>query len=899
MQEPLFTYVQIGRGLLNGGPASLFLAFTIWCTFILAVTLSMAEMVTYLPISSPFIRFAGRYVDEAFGFAAGWNFFVFEAALSDVVPAGGIIAIILVLYGIINVMAVQWYGETEFWAALGKFLLIVGLIIFTFIVMLGGNPLGDRFGFRYWYEPGAFTELYYSGSLGRFLGFLQCLIQASFTIAGPDYVAMAAGEAENPRKVMPRAFNAVFYRLTAFFVLGSLCVGILVPYNDEELTRAFKDGEPGASASPYVVAMNRLKISGLPHIVNAMVLTAAFSAGNSYVYCASRSLYGLALEGKAPAFFKKCTKKGVPVYCVIAVLLIGLLSFLQLSANTAVVLNWFVSLVTASQLINFSCMCTAYLGFYRALKAQGISRDTLPYKAWFQPYAAWYGLIGTFIMTYTMVGIFPVLYLGWKFLKKTKIFKPEEVDLYRNKDEIDEYERTFVPTPAKEEDWLDVDGDLDTEEGAEAVRCADVALHATIERAISQRDAQKQQGHLTDDDRQILLSRGDVVGKALARPNSLSIDEMHQALLWPPPDVVRANIQRATGGQLSTPIELYAKGETALDRGQFSKMLNDDEVALLARHFHARDDATFSEVAISQALGQPGVTQAAELLASTLGLDFAVFHAALMFEVSQHQPMQQMTPAFSSLGAMQSFVMLEPAFHEAQGNSGQRQQPGDVINAMTALREQHQLGNLTDEEVAARNSEYLATIRASSQIPSLFSTIGSPSPWPVRALPSRADRLGSDPWPPTATPCTPITLFAREADISSYEVGPGLSALPEEQKAAYRTRSETLRRDTWVQREAAPAERPAPFAILCPPQRQQSASSLAGLASHGGRLPGVPVRPGIITGLSVFRDEQDIEWQELLRQWEALPGKERQTYEARAVTANATARAAFDKGIVS
>lgn len=65
-------YVQIGRGLLNGGPGSLFIAFTFWCLFILAVTISMAEMVTYLPISSPFIRFSGRYVDEAFGFATGW-----------------------------------------------------------------------------------------------------------------------------------------------------------------------------------------------------------------------------------------------------------------------------------------------------------------------------------------------------------------------------------------------------------------------------------------------------------------------------------------------------------------------------------------------------------------------------------------------------------------------------------------------------------------------------------------------------------------------------------------------------------------------------------------------------------------------------------------------------------
>ena len=207
---------------------------------------------------------------------------------------------ILIKNRLINLLAVKWYGETEFWAALGKVLLIIGLIIFTFITMLGGNPIHDRYGFRYWKNPGSFAELYYTGNLGRFLGFLQCLIMASFTIAGPDYVAMAAGESENPRQVMPRAFNAVFYRLTCFFVLGSLAVGINVPYNDPELIAAFENEEPGAAASPYVVSMNRLRIQVLPDIVNALVLASAFSAGNSYVYCASRSLFGLALEGKAP-----------------------------------------------------------------------------------------------------------------------------------------------------------------------------------------------------------------------------------------------------------------------------------------------------------------------------------------------------------------------------------------------------------------------------------------------------------------------------------------------------------------------------------------------------------------------------------------------------------------------
>lgn len=123
---------------------------------------------------------------------------------SDVIPAGGIIAIVLVLYAILNLTSVQCYGETEFLAAISKVLLIVGLIIFTFIVMLGGNPLGDRFGFRYWIDPATFKASYFFGrGLNRFLNFSQCLILASITIAGPDYISMAAGEAENPRVVMP------------------------------------------------------------------------------------------------------------------------------------------------------------------------------------------------------------------------------------------------------------------------------------------------------------------------------------------------------------------------------------------------------------------------------------------------------------------------------------------------------------------------------------------------------------------------------------------------------------------------------------------------------------------------------------------------------------------------
>ena len=442
-------------------------------------------MVTYLPISSPFIRFAGRFVDESFGVAAGWNFFIFEAAMvpfevvacttilrywesTSVVHDGIVIAICIVLYAGINLVMVGAYGETEFWLALGKMLLIIGLIVFTFITMLGGNPAKDVYGFRHWNEPGAFAEYYTTGNVGRFMGFVACLIQASFTIAGPDYVAITAGEAENPRYVMPRAFNAVFYRLTAFFVLGSLAVGIVVPYDDPTMELAFSSSAPGAAASPYVIAMDRLKIPVLPHIVNGAVLLAAFSAGNSYVYCASRALYGLALEGKAPKMFTRCTRGGVPIYAVGVVLCIALLAFLQVSNNAAVVLSWFVSLVTASQLINYSVISYTYLQFRKALQKQGISRDSLPHKGFLQPYATYFALcmtmlmtfvggyevflpgnwnVPTFLFSYTMVAVFPIIYCGWRWGKRVPKRSLSEVDLFtEEKVQIDEYTEQYVPT---------------------------------------------------------------------------------------------------------------------------------------------------------------------------------------------------------------------------------------------------------------------------------------------------------------------------------------------------------------------------------------------------------------------------------------------------------------------
>ncbi|GMF97622.1 unnamed protein product [[Candida] boidinii] len=404
-------FVSISSTLHICGPFTLVLGCIIWCTPVLCVTAGCAEMVSYLPISSPFVRIADRTVDPAFGFMVGWNFWVLESSLvpfeitlvnsllhywSDGYSPAIPISCQLAAYFIISLSAVKYYGEVEFWMALGKVVLAVGLMLFVFVTMVGGNPKHDAYGFRYWSTP--MVEYIHTGSLGRFQGFVASVTKFCFVVAGPEYVSQIAGETINPRKVLPSAYKQVAIRLTIFFVGGALGVSICCYYNDPLLVAAINGGAPGAGASAYTVAMKNLGINVLPHIVNVLLITTSFSAGNSYTYCSSRALYGMALEGKAFKIFAYCNKDGVPIFAILVTLGWGCLAYLQLGKQASVVLDWIVNLVTASQMLNFTFIVITYLFFRRAFNAQVGDRSKLPFKCWGQPYISFYALFMTFSM---------------------------------------------------------------------------------------------------------------------------------------------------------------------------------------------------------------------------------------------------------------------------------------------------------------------------------------------------------------------------------------------------------------------------------------------------------------------------------------------------------------------
>lgn len=317
--------------------------------------------------------------------------------------------------------------------------------------------VGDEgyIGFRYWVKPGPFRAYLLTDpdqdNLAKFLGFWAVLIKAGFSYQGTELVGIAAGETQNPRKTIPSAIRKSFFRIIFFFILTIFFIGIVVPSNDSRLTGSEGSGASASNAnsSPFVIAAERAGVKVLPSLINAVLLTVVLSAANSNVYSGSRILVGLAYEGFAPQFFVKTTKWGVPYLAVGFTALFGLLGFLNVSNAGSTVFNWLLQIAGLAGFITWTSLIICHLGFMNALKARGISRDSLPYKASWQPYLSWYGLffncliiitqgftsfipsfsVTDFFINYLSLILFAVLYIGHKFVIRPRFVRGIEADI--------------------------------------------------------------------------------------------------------------------------------------------------------------------------------------------------------------------------------------------------------------------------------------------------------------------------------------------------------------------------------------------------------------------------------------------------------------------------------------
>lgn len=432
----------------------------------------LAEVTTYLPMKGITIPyFVGRFVDPSLAFAAGWNYwYAYSILIAAEAVAGAIllgywaaqvnvgvwITIFLVLVLFLNIVAVSWFGEAEFWFASVKLITIIGLIILGWVLFFGGGPSHDRLGFRYWVDPGAFKEYVVSGATGRFLAYWTAFVRAGFAfITSPELIAVAAGETIAPRRNIPKAARRYVWRLLIFYGMGSLIIGVIVSSDNPRLLGGTSD----ASSSPFVIGIQDAGITGLNHVINAAILTSAWSAGNAFLYSGSRVLYGLSLTGQAPKIFGKTNKRGVPWVAVLVTWAPGLLAYLNVSNSGAQVFNWFVNISTISGYIAWIICLIMYIRFHKAMRLNNML-GSLPFRTPFQPYASYFILgllslltltngfqvffpsewsISSFLAAYITIPIVLALYLGHKVLCRTPFaIKIEDIDIMTGKKEMDD-----------------------------------------------------------------------------------------------------------------------------------------------------------------------------------------------------------------------------------------------------------------------------------------------------------------------------------------------------------------------------------------------------------------------------------------------------------------------------
>jgi yeast amino acid transporter len=242
---------------------------------------------------------------------------------------------------------------------------------------------------------------------------------------------------------------------------------IAVSARDEDLLT----GTSRAGASPFAIMLQHAGWKHGPDLINAFIFIATFSASNSSIYIASRTLKALADQGRAPKFLSRTHFRGVPVYAVIASNLVGLIGLTTISEGGGKVFGYLTTLIGAGSLIAWSLIGITHLRFRKAWRLQGFTEKDLPFKAFLYPYGTWAVVIFNpflviiqgyatlvsclhllrnganivkltpwhpvdFVFSYVILVLFVILTVFWKLYHKTKLVDLSTVNLQEGRREV-------------------------------------------------------------------------------------------------------------------------------------------------------------------------------------------------------------------------------------------------------------------------------------------------------------------------------------------------------------------------------------------------------------------------------------------------------------------------------
>lgn len=443
-------FLASGGAIHNAGPGGALLAYGAVGIMVYFLMTSLAEMAAYMPVAGSFKVYATKFVDPAFGFAIGWNYW-YNWAITIAAELAAVVLImkfwfpeshsyiwsglaLAIMFGF-NYLSARGFGEAEFWFALIKVVTVIIFIITGFLMIIGILG-GEAIGFTNFTIGDAPFN-------GGFFAILGVFMAAGFSFQGTELLGVAAGESQDPEKSIPKAINSVFWRILLFYILAIFIIGLILPYTDERLL------SDAVSVSPFTLVFERAGFAFAASVMNAIILTSVLSAGNSGMYASTRMLWDLARDGKAPKFLGKLDKRGVPVNALIVTTLVGSLAFLTTFFGDGKVYIWLLNASGMAGFVTWLGIAISHYRFRRAYIAQGGDISKLPYRAkWFplgpllalglcifiilgQNFQSFIGGNidwGSMVATYIGLPFFIIIWLGYKIKHKTKLIPLKDCD---------------------------------------------------------------------------------------------------------------------------------------------------------------------------------------------------------------------------------------------------------------------------------------------------------------------------------------------------------------------------------------------------------------------------------------------------------------------------------------
>ena len=447
-------FLASGATIASAGPGGALLAYALIGVMIYFLMTSLGELATHNPTSGAFFTYGTKYVEGGFGFALGWNYwynwaitvafelvavqFIMKFWFPDIPGFYWSAIFLAVIFGI-NALTVKGFGESEFFFSLVKVLAIIAFIIIG-IWMIAKIML----------TPG--TSAFANWSVGEapFVGGFQALIGvamiAGFSFQGTEMVGVAAGESKDPQKTIPVAIKQIFWRILLFYIVCIFIIGTLVAYNDPRLLQAAATED--VALSPFTLLYEKAGFAFAASMMNAVILTAILSAGNSGMYSSTRMLFDMARKGSAPKLFAYLDPRGVPMNALYATTAIAALCFLTTFFGEQEVFNWLLNMSGMCGFIVWLGIAISHYRFRKGYLTQGYQLEGLAYRAKFFPFAPWFAFVLCSIVvlgqnyqavldgewlavlsTYIGILLFLMIWLGYKWKYKTKLVSYQEMDV--------------------------------------------------------------------------------------------------------------------------------------------------------------------------------------------------------------------------------------------------------------------------------------------------------------------------------------------------------------------------------------------------------------------------------------------------------------------------------------